>query len=73
MFPEIIWPLLKKYIGLPLVKQNLDSLYCILQVYKQYPSLINGTFVPRVFDIATELLCENSMNDMAKILIIVSI
>ncbi|XP_050532130.1 uncharacterized protein LOC126900458 [Daktulosphaira vitifoliae] len=69
MFAEIIWPLLKKYIGLPLVKQNLDLLYCILQVHKQYPSLINGTFIPRVFDTATELLCNDSMNDIAKILI----
>lgn len=72
MFPEVIWPFLKKYIGLPVAKQTLDSLYCIIQVHNHYPKLINGAFIPRVFEIASELLCNESMNDFAKILIFVS-
>ncbi|XP_050437310.1 uncharacterized protein LOC126843678 [Adelges cooleyi] len=69
VFAEIVWPLLKRNIGLPIAKQTLDSLYCIIEVHKQYPSLINGSFVPRVFDTATDLLCNESMNEIAKILI----
>lgn len=69
MFAEIIWPYLKKYIGIPITKQNLDSLYCIIQVHSQYPKLIDGAFIPRVLETATELLCIESMNDIAKILI----
>lgn len=72
MFTEVIWPYLKKYIGLPITKQNLDSMYCIIQVYSRYPKLINGTFIPRVLEVATELLCQDSMNDIAKTLIFVS-
>ncbi|VVC26651.1 Armadillo-type fold,DNA polymerase V,Armadillo-like helical [Cinara cedri] len=70
MFTEIIWPYLKKYIGVPITKQTLDSLYCIIQVHSQYPKLIDGAFIPRVLEIATELLCQESMNDIAKILIL---
>lgn len=73
MFSEIIWPYLKKYIGLPITKQTLDSLYCIIQVHSHYPKLINGAFIPRVLETATELLCNESMNDIAKILVFVSI
>lgn len=72
MFAEIIWPFLKKYIGLPIEKQTLDSLYCIIQVHNQYPKLINGAFIPRVLETATELLCNESMADIAKVLIFVS-
>lgn len=72
MFAEVIWPHLKKYIGLHVSKQTLDSLYCIIQVHNQYPKLIDGAFIPRVLDTATELLCKESMNDIAKILIFVS-
>lgn len=72
MFAEIIWPYLKKYIGLPITKQTLDSLYCLIQVHNRHPKLINGAFIPRVLETATELLCEESMNDIAKILIFVS-
>lgn len=73
MFSEIIWPYLKKYIGLPITKQTLDSLYCIIQVHSHYPKLIDGAFIPRVLETATELLCNESMNDIAKILVFVSI
>lgn len=73
MFSEIIWPSLKKCIGLPISKQTLDSLYCIIQVHKRYPKLIDGAFIPRVLETATELLCKESMNDIAKILIFVSV
>lgn len=73
MFTEIIWPYLKKCIGLPVAKQTLDSFYCIIQVHNRYPELINGAFIPRVLEISTELLCSESMNDIAKILIFVSI
>lgn len=69
MFSEIIWPYLKKYIGLPITKQTLDSLYCIIQVHSHYPKLIDGAFIPRVLETATELLCNESMNDIAKILV----
>lgn len=72
MFTEIIWPYLKKYIGLPIEKQTLDSLYCIIQVHNRYPKLIDGAFIPRVLNIATELLCNESMGDIAKVLIFVS-
>lgn len=72
MFAENIWPFLKKYIGLPVTKQTLDSLYCIIQVHNRFPKLINGTFIPRVFEVATELFSNESMNDIAKILIFVS-
>lgn len=71
MFAEIVWPYLKKCIGLPVTKQTLDTLYCLIQVHNQYPKLINGAFIPRVLETATELLCEESMNDIAKILIFV--
>lgn len=47
-------------------------MYCIIQVHSRYPKLINGTFIPRVLEIATELLCQESMNDIAKTLIFVS-
>jgi len=73
MFSEIIWPYLKKYIGLPITKQTLDSLYCIIQVHSRYPKLIDGAFIPRVLETGTELLCIESMNDIAKILIFVRI
>lgn len=72
MFAEVIWPYLKKYIGIPITKQTLDSLYCIIQVHSRYPKLINGAFIPRVMETGTELLCNESMNDIAKILIFVS-
>lgn len=72
MFLEVVWPCLKMYIGLPVTKQSLDSLYCIIQIHNHYPKLIDGTFIPRVFEIASELLCNESMNDIAKILIFVS-
>lgn len=72
MFPEIVWPSLKKYIGVHMSKQTLDSLYCLIQVHNRYSKLIDGHFISRVFDSATELLCNESMNDMAKILIFVS-
>lgn len=72
MFSEIIWPSLKKYIGIHISKQTLDSLYCIIQVHNRYPKLINGAFIPRVLETATELFCKESMNDIAKILIFVS-
>lgn len=73
MFSEIIWPYLKKYIGLPIAKQTLDSLYCIIQVHSRYPKLIDGAFIPRVLETGTELFCTESMNDIAKILIFVRI
>lgn len=57
---------------MPITKQTLDSLYCIIQVHSRYPKLINGTFIPRVMETGTELLCNESMNDIAKILIFVS-
>lgn len=72
MFTEIIWPYLKNYISLPISKQILDSMYCIVQVHSRYPKLIDGAFISRVLENATELLCEESMNDIAKILIFVS-
>lgn len=72
MFSEIIWPYLKKIIGLPVAKQTLDSLYCIIEVHKRYPKLIDGSFIPRVLETATELLCQESMTDISKILIFVS-
>lgn len=71
MFMEIVWPFLKKYIGLPITEQTLDTLYCLIQVHSLYPKLINGAFIPRVLETATELLCEESMNDIAQILIFV--
>lgn len=72
MFTETIWPYLKKHVGLPVTKQTLDSLYCIIQVHRQCPKLIDGAFIQRVLETATELLCDESMNDIAKILIVVS-
>lgn len=72
MFTETIWPFLKKYIGLPINKQTLDTLYCLIQVHSQYPKLIDGAYIPRVLETATTLLCNESMNDLAKILIFVS-
>lgn len=56
---------------MPITKQTLDSIYCIIQVHSRYPKLINGTFIPRVMETGTELLCNESMNDIAKILIFV--
>ncbi|KAL4148695.1 hypothetical protein QTP88_002866 [Uroleucon formosanum] len=69
IFLEIIWPYLKKYVGLPITNQTLDSFYCILHVFSHYPKLINGAFISRVLETGTELLCIESMNDIAKILI----